>query len=99
MSCHTAAISVLYFDIMKSPETAIILISQALNEYNGIIFELTGETTGKMKLYESSGSGSPFREGYEQSNLKGTETYPDGQELIERPLSLTCSLQYNILNN
>jgi len=74
-------------------------IVTALNEYNGIIFELTGETTGKMKLYESSGSGSPFREGYEQSNLKGTETYPDGQELIERPLSLTCSLQYNILNN
>lgn len=71
----------------------------ATNEYNGIKFNLSGETTGKMKLYESSGSGSPFREGYEQSNLKGTETYKDGQETIERPLSLTCSLQYNILNN
>lgn len=52
-----------------------------------------------MKIYESSGSGSPFREGYEQSNLKGTETYESDGQTVTRNLSLTFSLQYNILNN
>lgn len=71
----------------------------AKHEYTGILFDLTGETTGKMKIYESSGSGSPFREGYEQSNLKGTETYESDGQTVTRNLSLTFSLQYNILNN
>ena len=71
----------------------------AKHEYTGIQFDLTGETTGKMKIYESSGSGSPFREGYEQSNLKGTETYENDGQAVTRKLSLTFSLQYNILNN
>jgi len=71
----------------------------ANQEYSGIKFALSGETSGKMELYESSGSGSPFRKGYEQSNLKGTEKYEDGGETIERNLSLTLSLQYELRND
>lgn len=71
----------------------------AVKEYNGIKFDLSGETTGKMKVYESSGSSSRFREGYEQSSLKGTETYADGEQTMTRNLSLTFNLQYEILNN
>ena len=68
-------------------------------EYDGIVYDLQGTTTGKTKLYENSGKGSLYREGHEQSSFEGTESFELDGETKQRNLSVIFSLQYSLLNN
>lgn len=68
-------------------------------EYDGIVYDLQGTTTGKTKLYENSGKGSLYREGHEQSSFEGTESFELDGEAKQRNLSVIFSLQYSLFNN
>ena len=72
--------------------------NRAAGSHNGISYELSGDLSGKILLYESSGTGSLFREGHEQSTLNGTQKYRENGEEILRNLIVSFNFRYQILN-
>lgn len=72
--------------------------NRAAGSYNGISYDLSGDLSGKILLYESSGTGSLFREGHEQNTINGTQRYRENGEEILRNLIVSFNFRYQILN-